>query len=315
LKKIKLFTIPIIFLLFLLPAAVSALEMPGNFAASEKKATDEPDEIGITAFAYVVMDENSGTVLLEKNAKELWAPASLTKLVTAMVLLDSKPQLEKAVLMSAEDEVGGVRIRSTPGISFRFIDLLHATLLPSANNAAYALARTSGRSMQDFVNRMNLKTAALGAQNTYFSEPTGLSERSVTTAEDYAKILKAAFDYPLIKEIASKNEFSFGAVNSTSYWQKVTSTNNILNDSNFNSLIGKTGYIEVSKYNFVSEVSDKFGNNLAVVVLGSKDSNSRFTEARQLAMMGGLAKVFPGAPLVLGASIQADIALRNLVFK
>ncbi len=314
-KKIKLFTVLIVIASVFAPTAALALEMPAGYSASEKQATGEPDEIGITAYSYLVMDEVTGQVLLEKNAKELWAPASLTKLVTAMVLLDLQPDLEKAVVMRKEYEVGGVRFKSASNIAFRFIDLLHASLIASANNATQALAKSTGWTTEKFAGRMDLKAMALGAQNTYFVEPTGLSERNVTTAEDYAKIVKAAFEYPLMKEIVSKKEFSFGALNSTRYWQKVVNTNNILNDENFNSLIGKTGYIEVSKYNFATEVKDKFGNDLTVVVLGSKDSKTRFSEARKLAMMGGLAKVFPGTPLVLGASIQADIALRNLIFK
>ncbi len=311
-KKNKTFIIIVVFLV-LLPNLATALEMPPNYEASSIKVTNEPDEIGITAFSYLVVDRDTDEVLMEKNSKVLWTPASLTKLLSVMVLLDLNPVLEKKVVMKKEDEVGGVRIRSGSGIAFRFIDLLHASLIPSANNAMYALARSTGWSERKFVEKMNQKALELGATSSFFVEPTGLSSRNKTTAEDYAKIVKAAFTYPLIQEIASKNTFSFGALNSTRYWQKVKTTNDILNDSSFNSLLGKTGYLKVSKYNFASIIKDKFNNDLIVVILGSKNKESRFTETKQLAMLGGLAKVFPGTPMVLGASTQIYQAFKNLL--
>jgi D-alanyl-D-alanine carboxypeptidase (penicillin-binding protein 5/6) len=273
----------------ILPQVTMALEMPG---INSSNSTPTTDAYNLTARAYLVLDKSTGQILVSKNADTLWVPASLTKLVTALVVMDTKPNLLKTVTMKAEDEVGGVRIATKAGITYRVQDLLYATLVASANNATNALSRSTGLSHVEFVDRMNKKARDLGAIHTTFLEPTGISERNITTAEDFAKISKAAFENSQMRRVLATQNYNFGAVNSKKYYHRIKSTNKLLADTDMTRVGGKTGFLYESLYNFTAEVSDKFGNNMFVVLLGSQNSTTQFRETKELVALGGLAKVF-----------------------
>ena len=271
----------------LVPSAVFALQIPDGQSSQQM-------DLGLSAESYVVVDANDGKVLVEKNVTEIWPPASLTKLVTAMVVLDSKPKLTKTFAMSKADEVGGARLATKAGVQYKVKDLLFASLVASANNAVNALARSTGLSRENFVEKMNLKAKELGAEHTVFFEPSGINEKNQTTAEDYAKIVQAAFAYPQIAEAAAKTEYTVVSSNNKKYTHKLKNTNKLLTDETF-SILGKTGYLEESKYNFASQVTDKFGNKFMVVVLGSSSSSTQFKDAKELSALGALIKTFKTA--------------------
>ena len=272
-------------LLFLAAPTASALQMPQNV-----------DELlfgsNFTAQSYLVMDNATGQVLFSKNEQKLWPPASLTKLVTAMVFLDTKPNMNKVVIMKKTDEVGGVRLSTKSGVSYRLKDLFSAALIASANNAATAVARSTGLTPEEFVAKMNQKARDLGATNTLFLEPTGMSERNVTTASDFAKIVKAAYALAPIRASASLNTYNFGSTNNKRYYHKLKNTNKRLQDSELATAVGKTGYLDESRYNFAAEIQDRLGNDLIIVLLGSQDSAAQFKETKELAFLGSLAKSF-----------------------
>ncbi len=136
-QKYTLATLPLLAatLFTLLPHPASALQMPSN-------GSQLASMVGISAPSYVVTNVATGQVLMSQNANQTWAPASLTKLVTALVVLDTKPNLSKQVAMTSYDQTlgacsdGGECIRTVPGVKFTVDGLFHAALLPSANNAA-----------------------------------------------------------------------------------------------------------------------------------------------------------------------------------
>jgi len=294
----KKLVISLILALSLLPASASALQMPGFGSGGTEM------DLGYTAKAYVVIDVNTGKVLVQKNAETLWPPASLTKLVTAMVVLDLKPKLTKTVAMAKADEVGGARLATKAGVKYTLRDLLYASLVASTNNGINASARSTGLSREKFVERMNQKAKDLGATQTVFYEPSGIDEKNQTTADDYAKIAAAAYKYPLIADAASRQTYSLTATNNRRYSHNLKNTNKLLGDSDF-SFLGKTGYLEESQYNFASLVEDLSGNKLAVVVLGSQNSSTQFKEARELAALGHLMKSFDTvSSAVLGTSVK-----------
>ncbi len=284
----------------LAPLAASALEMP--------PVINMVEQANVTANSYIVVDRISGSVLLEKNASQAWTPASLTKLVTALVFLDTKPNLKKSVVMKASDQTGGgcssggACIATKPGISYRLDDLFHASLIASANNATMAVARSTGLSQDEFVRRMNAKAKALGATDTHFVEPTGMSPDNVTTASDYAKVASAAFGNDLIHKIATTPAYSFRATNSKKYSHNVKNTDKLLADGDVTVIGGKTGYLEESQYNFASVLADRYDNRFIVVVFGSRSSSTQFSETKQLTMLGSLAKAFGPVGSVLGTS-------------
>ncbi len=227
-----------------------ALDMP--------KSGNELAEInGIRAQAYVVQDVDTGEVLISKNADSIWTPASLTKLVTALVVLDTNPKLSKVVTMTQADQdlgackSGGACIFSKSGVKFTVDGLFHAALMPSANNAASALAKSTGMSIDEFALKMNQKARSLGAVNTNFVEPTGMSDNNKITAGDYAKIVAAAFSNNYLRQVSSLPKYSLKSVNN-------------------------------SKYNFASLVEYNGGQKLAIVVLGENHLYTAFGETKKL---------------------------------
>ncbi len=275
----------LIFTLTLLPLPAAALQMPGFGSQSSYM------DLGYTAKAYVVMDAVSGQVLVQKNAEVIWPPASLTKLVTAMVVLDTKPKLTKIVTMAKADEVGGARLATKAGIKYTLKDLIYASLVASTNNGINAVARSTGWSREKFLEKMNAKAKELGATQTVFVDPSGISEKNQTTADDYAKIVQAAYKYPVIADAASRETYSLVSTNNRRYHHYLRNTNKLLGDSSF-SFLGKTGYLDESQYNFATLAKDIFGDELAVVVLGSQSHSTQFREARELAALGSLIKSF-----------------------
>lgn len=298
----KKLSIIILSIVLLAPISAAALDMPGS-------ANDLAQMTGVSAEAYIVIDAKTGQPLISKNTSLKWTPASLTKLVTALVVLDTKPKLTKTVAMTKEDQVvggcsqGGACIKSAVGVKFTVDGLFHAALMPSANNAANALSRSSGLSKKDFVDKMNAKALELGATNTYFYEPTGMDPENKTTAEDFAKIAKAAFANSYIKSVAGTQTFKLKSSNNTKYNQNLKNTNKLLKDPDIAMLAAKTGYLDESGYNFSSLVKTFDGSELIVVVLGEKHLSSAFAETKQLAGLAQVAKVLSlstPAGMVLG---------------
>lgn len=301
------FTIIILGLIFLAaPTFASALTVGELLQGNQQQD-------GITAESYLVLNADTDQVLAQKNPAMPRVPASLTKLVTALVFLDSNPNLNKIVTIQKSDQtgggcaVGGACIATKPGVSYRLNDLFHSSLIASANNATMAEARSTGLSQTEFVARMNRKAESLGATQTKFVEPTGMDPANTTTAEDFSKIVKAAFANPVIQKINVLPNYAFSSTNYSKYKHNLKNTDKLLGDEQFTIVGAKTGYLEESKSNFAVLLKDQLGNNLIVVLFGSKNSATEFAEARQLAFLGSMTYVF-SRPLqsVLGTSTASS---------
>lgn len=294
----------ILSLLILTPTFVSALGMPQN-------GNDLAEMVGINARAYIVKDLTTGDILISKNENLTWAPASLTKLVTALVVLDSKVKLNKVVAISSEDQkngycnAGGACIKAKTGVKFTVDSLFHAMMLPSANNAAYALARSTGLTSEQFAKKMNAKVISLGGRNSKFVEPSGISPKNIITAEDYVKIIEVAFQNPYLRKIAGLNNYFLRSTNNSKYNQTIKNTDKLIGDSEIKVIGAKTGYIDESKYNFGAFIKYAGGHDLAVVVLGEDHLYSAFAETKQLVALAEVANAIgfkDKTPLVLGVN-------------
>ena len=268
-------------------------------------------DLGFSAVAYLVVERNSGQILLSKNSDLPWVPASLTKLVTVLTVLDFNPDLKKSVAITSEDQMagqckkGGACLATKPGVAYTIDSLVHASLIASANNAASALARSTGLSSGEFVKKMNQKAALLGAAHTVFYEPNGMDPANKTTAEDTAKIVAAAFQNPYLKGIASNLQYTVVSTNKRRYVHKLKNTNQLLGEERITVVGGKTGFLEESGHNFGSWLVDRFDSNFIVVVFGSKSVNAEFDETKKLLDLGGLALAFKSQ--VLGTSTNNSL--------
>ncbi len=231
--------------------------------------------------AALLLNYDNGEVLYTKNADSPRPVASLTKLVTAMVILDKNVDMKLTATITKEDARRSSKSRLRVGYELTVGDLIHAMLMNSDNRAARALARVASGSMTRFAAEMNRKAKKLHLNNTTFVESSGLDSRNVSTAHEMAKILHYAHDYDLIREITSKKTYRVKVQNRKNINLPMASTN-LLIHSRYNVLSGKTGYIRAADYCLTTLVENKEGERLTLVVLGVPGDRLRFREARRL---------------------------------
>jgi serine-type D-Ala-D-Ala endopeptidase (penicillin-binding protein 7) len=234
----------------------------------------------ISATSAIVVDANSGAVLYEKHANQSWPMASIVKLVSALVFLEADPVLDQRIEMLEEDDRAGGDDFIRPGEAATLADYLEASLLASANNATIVLARSTGLTEAAFVERMNQKVQSLGMHDTRFTEPSGLSPKNVSTAQDTAKLLGEVSKHELITEITGTHQ-GFIRVYPAAINRRALTTNHLMGSIVFVEF-GKTGYLDESLYNLAAAVSTREGNTLYIVTLGSESNEDRVQDAKNL---------------------------------
>ena len=192
----------------------------------------------------VVIDPADGQVVYSKAANEVTPIASLTKLMTAMVVLDAVLPLDEAldIDMGDFDYLKGSRSRLRMGSSLSRDEMLKLALMSSENRAASTLARHYPGGTPAFVDAMNIKAALLGLTRTHFEDPTGLSPRNVSTATDLARMVQAAATYPLIRTY-STTPAHYVEVQPTGQTLGFNNSNGLVKSGTWDIQMQKTGYI------------------------------------------------------------------------
>lgn len=244
-------------------------------------------ESEIGAEAYVVMDANSGELLTVKREHLAWPVASLTKLVTASVALDMGVSMDAMADVRNVDNVGGARLYVNDGDTLTIGDLFYATLVASANNTTNALARTTGLSRVEFVERMNAHVRRLNLTQTHLVDPTGIKVENVSTVLEMARIARDAFSREDIRRYTT-TATKFVHVASTGASKKMINTNWMLWKPQYDDLwvtAGKTGYLDESGWNLVVSVKPNQNDEreLLIVLFGSDSRAGSFTDAESLA--------------------------------
>jgi serine-type D-Ala-D-Ala endopeptidase (penicillin-binding protein 7) len=237
-------------------------------------------KIALRSSTALVQDAETGEVVYGKNADAVVPIASITKLMTAMVVLDAGLDLDEKITLSREDAVQmkGSRSRLRSGLSLTRGELLLLALMSSENRAAAALGHHYPGGLEAFVDAMNAKAAALQMDESRFVEPTGLSPANVSTASDLAKMVRAAHDYPLIREYSTKSR---ATVRASGRALQYGNTNNLVRSSYWEIGLSKTGYISEAGRCLVMQVrlAEK---DLIVVLLDSWGKHSRIGDANRL---------------------------------
>jgi D-alanyl-D-alanine endopeptidase (penicillin-binding protein 7) len=230
--------------------------------------------------AVMVQDAATGEIVLNKNSDAVVPIASITKLVTAMVILDRGLDLEQRIVVSREDvdRVKGTRSRLMPGSILTRDELLLLALMASENRAAAALGRTYPGGMAAFVKEMNDKAAELGMTDSKFVEPTGLSAANVASPRDLVKLVRAAHGYPLIREYSTRER---ATVHPFKRPLRFVNTNNLVRSSHWDIELSKTGYISEAGRCLVMHVR-LASKDLIVVLLDSWGKQSRVGDANRI---------------------------------
>lgn len=279
-----------------MPVAAGAKVIPPTLR-NDAPSFDHADTAFVSA---IVIDVKSGKRLYEYKPDLRWSAASLTKLMTSMVVVDTKPNWNRIVSLTKKDNPGGgILTLGKVSARVRMKDLLYSSIVASTNNTTIAMARATGLTTKQFVRRMNLKGKVLGLTNTTFVEPSGIDDNNMTTAADIAKIANAAFNVPAIQRAATTPIYHFSFLN-TGTKKTVKSTDNLLTkDDEFEIIGAKTGFLYNSRYNFVTRVKPVRGSSkgpeLLIVVMGAPTWTSQFQTTKSLAKWAWNAYSWPSA--------------------
>jgi len=266
-------------------AVVAVLFVSVGFAQGagpRRKAAELPDKMALRSSVALVQDAASGETLFDKNSETVLPIASITKLMTAMVVLEHNLELDDRVVISQDDlsatRSSRIRGRLRPGSELTRDELLLLALMASDNRAAAALARTFPGGTEDFVAAMNREAERLGLHDTRFSDPTGLSPYNVSSAQDLVKLVKAAHAHPLIREYSTRRSAFVKARGGTVGFNN---TNSLVRSGKWEIELSKTGYISAAGRCLVMQM--RVGaRELIVVLLDSYGKHSRIGDAQRI---------------------------------
>jgi D-alanyl-D-alanine endopeptidase (penicillin-binding protein 7) len=230
----------------------------------------------------LVLDADTGEVVIDKNADTVTPIASITKLMTAMVVLDRGLDLEQRIVLSRDDidSLKGTRSRLRPGNVLTRHDLLLLALMSSENRAAAALGRTYPGGIEPFVAAMNAKAAALGMKESRFVDATGLSPHNVSSARDLVKLVRAAHEYQQIREFSTRDRYSV-RLSEKGRPLSFQNTNGLVRAHHWEVGLSKTGYISEAGRCLVMHVK-LASKDLIVVLLDSWGKQSRIGDANRI---------------------------------
>ncbi len=238
-------------------------------------------EPNLSAQAAVIIEEDTGQVIWQKNGEEVLPIASLTKVMAVKIFLENNNNLKQVVEYKYQDEEYNYqycnkwessRVKLEEGDKLTVNDLVYSALVGSANNAVETLVRYSGLSRKKFVKAMNDKARQWGANTTHFEEPTGLSTENVSSALDYAIIAKEVLRDPIIASAISSRQYSFTTLNNNKVYN-LYNTNSWLRYSVMPFTASKTGYLNEAKYCLLSRIQASENKQLISIILGADTRN------------------------------------------
>lgn len=269
------------------PSAAQALTVPKDELIDVTAVPGRPDAPLVDAPSIILIEAGSKAILYSKDADTAYYPASITKIMTALIVIENC-ELEENVTFSYrathELEAGSSGIARTEGEIMTVRDCLYALLVASANEVAQALAEHVSGSMEAFAELMNKRAAELGCTNTHFANPSGLNdENHYTTCHDMALIMCEAIKHPEFVEIDSTTDYTIPATNKHSDSLRVFMKHDLLRGSEKYkyAVCGKTGYTSLAGFTLVTSAA-KDGMNLICVALHCSSAKERADSTKTL---------------------------------
>lgn len=240
--------------------------------------TDDP--LDLKSSVALVIDQDTNQVLFSKNPEAVLPIASITKLMTAMVVLHAQQPLDEELTITQDDvdTEKGSGSRLAVGTRLTRGEMLHLALMASENRAAHALGRHYPGGLSAFVSAMNAKADLLGMHTTRYVEPTGLSSSNQSSAQDLARLVKAASEVPLIRELSTAQQTAVAVGRRQVQFRN---TNALVRDPSWSIGLQKTGYISEAGRCVVMQ-AQMAGRNLIMVLLDSAGRYARIGDAERL---------------------------------
>jgi len=259
----------------LLASLVAVAASADSHGAGKPRA--KPD---VHSNAFYVLDQSNSAVLAARNERTPAPIASITKLMTALVVLDAHQPMGQTLTITSDDLRGtaGAGSRLSKGTRLSRADMMHLALMSSENRAAHALCREYPGGLAACVRAMNAKAAALGMKTAHFKEPTGLSSQNVASPEDLAKLVLAAGKNPTIREYSTDPDH---AVRINRQTLQFHNTNRLVKNPDWQVDVQKTGYIsEAGRCLVMQTVIDD--HEVVIVLLNSWGTLTRIADAKRI---------------------------------
>ncbi|ORJ20708.1 peptidase S11 [Rouxiella silvae] len=227
--------------------------------------------------SVLVLNASNGRVLYQKNTARAYPMASLTKLMTAMVVLDSKQSLSQLITVTSADRdlLKHTHSRLTIGSTLSRRDMLHIALMSSENRAAAALSRYYPGGRRAFVRQMNRKAKAYGMRNTHFYDPTGLTPRNTSSAHDLAIMAKHAYRYALIRQLSTDKRYVVHPGRGQLVYR---SSDGLINNKTWNIVLQKTGFTDQAGHCLIVYTRIK-GQDVLMIIAGGPRRYSHYHDA------------------------------------
>ncbi len=260
------------------------------------------DDLNLKSSVALVIDQETNEVLFSKNDQAILPIASLTKLMTGLVVSDAKLPMDEMITITQQDvdTEKGSRSRLRVGTRLSRGELLHLALMSSENRAAHALGRTYPGGLQVFTQLMNHKAQVLDMKDTRYVEPTGLSSKNMSSARDLAKLVDAAHQQPLLRELTTSTGHQVSVGKRV---LQFNNTNRLVKNPSWDIGLQKTGYISEAGRCLVMQTKVA-GRQLIMVFLDSAGKLSRLGDAERVRhwveSAANAAIIKPDVPLIGG---------------
>jgi D-alanyl-D-alanine endopeptidase (penicillin-binding protein 7) len=249
------------------PSFAAAMGLRGNH-----------DDLNLKSSVALIVDRQTHEVLFEKNAHAALPIASITKLMTSLVVLEAQLPLDETIVIEQSDVnayPGRTRSRVIQGAKMTREQAMLLSLMSSENRASQALGRNFPGGIPAFVDAMNAKAKLLGMSQSKFADPTGLSSENVSSPEDLTRLVEAAYQYKVIREFSTRPDYSIMIGKRE---QKFVNTNRLVRASDMDIGLQKTGYISAAGRCLVMQAK-VVGRDVVMVFLDSVGTQSRFADA------------------------------------
>jgi len=249
------------------PSFAAAMGLRGN-----------QDDLNLKSSVALIVDRQTHEVLFEKNAHAALPIASITKLMTSLVVLEAQLPLDETIVIEQSDVnayPGRTRSRVTQGAKMTREQAMILSLMSSENRVSQALGRNFPGGIPAFVEAMNAKAKLLGMSQSKFADPTGLSSDNISSPEDLTRLVEAAYQYKVIREFSTRPDYSIMIGNRE---QKFVNTNRLVRASDMDIGLQKTGYISAAGRCLVMQAK-VVGRDVVMVFLDSVGKQSRFADA------------------------------------
>lgn len=251
-------------------------------ATAKRTRAGHAPALALRSGTALIVDEITGQALFEKNGSQPVPIASITKLMTAIVILDSKLSLDERITITKEDRdrLRGTRSRLHYGATLTREELLQLALMSSENRAAAALARTYPGGQKAFVAAMNQKARQLGMKHTQFADSSGLSSGNVSSARDLARLVQTAARFPLIRKYSTATSQTVKLPRYKAPLRFIN-TNGLVSNSKWKIDLSKTGYTSEAGRCLVMK-ANLAGRPVIIILMDSWGKNSRIGDANRV---------------------------------